>query len=278
MSVQRNSNSDHPSTCSCGGFLFTQGNLRYVRHELMRVEAELSEQHLSNLQYGYPKGKGRLSRIRKLQEMRHGLSRLKCLKACSAQRQVENAMSAVGISSCAKEWTDSGLTRDHSGYDAWVAVHPDAIPREKYELMAFTFCQKLDINLKVLSKEDACQLFYDFSKENLDQELLFMITSYRKDCQINPGKLKVTKKDCNYELEFKVMQDKLKSCDLTLGKFTHLRQECNIPLELIYKSYSCGLRVDIDPNKQSCPVIDTGLHQYNLCSTLFNLSNAKNKK
>lgn len=256
----------------------SSSELGYLQHSLRERMSELTATKLNSLFYGFFCHEDKDELFRKLGTyddwISKHLSTMNCLTSCQVQHAVESIQSLIGSNVCDMGSLD--LQVDKSDYPQWFAQNPGCVPREEYELCACNFCGDLEFNVDLMSRKDMSRIYYDFSAKKLDTEILAMIRVYKNDCKLKTS-LRMKKEVCstaNLKIELEMMLRKT-NCDLDLKTFQVLRQDCQMPVELINKVYDCGMTLDFDPVSQSCPILSTGVNQYNLCDTLFDVKNCK---
>lgn len=257
-------------------YIFSKSEINSLLHALSEKISSISSLHMSQFKYGYnidvpvlELGTVALTYYNSiLKYIQDGT----CLKDCQLQLLVENALGFVG-KSCEHNWKDPKLTTDTSKLNDWIAINPNSVPKEKYEQLALVCLGGIGFNLEVNSVKNLCELFYDYSSKKINDEIIAMVSVYKKNCNVETH-VTASTMDCDMKLELKSINDNF-NCNLNIDKFTSLRKECNMPLDLISKVYECGLNLDIDSVTETCPILQVGTRAYNLCDTLFDLKNTK---
>lgn len=240
--------------------------------------ASLVDSLLSKLEYGYGCECNEKETLNRLNGYIASLERIKkqflsgdfgCQKCKDTQRLVEKVRD-IAADYCLDQYED--LTTDDSLKEQWVLKNPYCVPRERYEKLAYLVCGKLQVDFKVTTTKDVCNLAYDIAVKKIDCNTLATIAAQKKTCDLG-YKLKMTKKEC--KLSFDASQVK-KNCGMTLDAYSNLIK-CNISPSFIQTICESGLSIDL--NEVDEVVISSSTMSYNLNNfelENFSVSNCDN--
>ena len=152
-----------------------------------------------------------------------------------------------------EEGDRADLQIDRSGYDLWVALNPDQVPRQKWEEAACGVACEYELELKVDYKECTYELETTAETKKLDCDIEADFVAAHKKCDLDMEikalsfeeqcamEFDIIRNDRKCEIGFELYR-KTNDCDLDLDAYINMRR-CDLGMNIIRTVLSSGCTV-----------------------------------
>lgn len=178
-----------------------------------------------------------------------------CLSDTNLQKLAEKVRSVASFCN-----TDNrkDLIVDKSGVDSWIANNPYCVSRERWEALAYTICEKLnlevsienervceDLSIELFGVEKVCDITFELVRSIIPCDIVIALSAYEHNCNLG---LDVSRTEHECSLDFNILSSEV-NCDLDLKTYSKL-VDCNLSFDIIRTVYENDCSFEINDSAE----------------------------
>lgn len=140
-----------------------------------------------------------------------------------------------------EEGDRADLQVDRSGYDLWVALNPDKVPRKIWEEAACNVACEYELELIVTPEECEYEINYRRTDSSNECDIGYELDVAHRSCDISLGDALTHDEQCAYEYDLLVNDNK---CDIGFDAYRK-QNNCDLTLDVYKSMRSCNLNMNI---------------------------------